>query len=178
MIIEEKDKIKVEYEGSFENGDVFDSTSAHGGEPLEFIVGYGMLVPGFEKAVIGMKQDEEKEILLNPEEAYGQPKPEYIQKVPKDNFPPEAKEGMQIGIPTQFGHIPAVIKTIGEDFVELDMNHPLAGKNLKFKIKIVSVEKGPFDLPKHEHSCSCGEDCEDSCSCGDEDDCSDKEEEH
>lgn len=173
MAIKEKDKVHVEYEGRFENGEVFDSTAMHGGELLEFIPGTGMLVSGFEKAVIGMNEGEEKEVTLKPEEAYGESNPEYVQKLPKDKFPAEAKEGMQIGIPTPMGQIPATITKIGEDFVEIDMNHPMAGKTLIFKIKVVKAEDGPFEVPTHHHHHHDHEEGH-SCSCGD-DGCSDDE---
>jgi FKBP-type peptidyl-prolyl cis-trans isomerase 2 len=140
MEIKEGSKIKVEYEGRFEDGTVFDASEKHG-QPLEFEAGAGMVVPGFDKAVIGMKVGEEKEIKLQPEEAYGQPNPQAVQKVPKEKFPAEAKEGMMIGIPLPNGQqIPAKIQKIEEKEVTLDMNHPMAGKVLIFKIKIVSVD--------------------------------------
>ena len=175
MAIKDKDKVWVEYEGKLENGEIFDSTKLHDNEPLEFIVGYGMLVSGFENAVLGMNIGEEKEVTLGPGDAYGERNPAYIQRLPKDKFPAESKEGMQIGIPTPMGQIPALISKVGEDFVELDLNHPLAGKTLIFRIKIVKFEEGPFDIPgfghdctcEGDHDCSCGEDC----SCDEEHKC-------
>jgi FKBP-type peptidyl-prolyl cis-trans isomerase 2 len=140
MAIEKGNKIKVEYTGSFENGEVFDASEKHG-EPLEFKAGEGMVVPGFDNAVIGMNVGEEKEVTLKPEEAYGMPNDQAIQKVPKDKFPAEAKEGMMIGVPLPNGQqIPAKIAKIDDKEVTIDMNHPMAGKTLVFKIKIVSIE--------------------------------------
>ncbi len=154
MVIKQGDIVRVEYEGRFPEGEVFDSTAKHGGEPMEFQVGAGMLVLGFEKAVIGMDSEEEKEVTLKPEDAYGEPNPEYVQKVPKDKFPPEAKEGMMIGLPMPNGQqIPAMIKEIGETEVTLDLNHPMAGKTLIFKIKVVSFEEG--ELKEHNPMCGC-----------------------
>lgn len=168
MVIKQGDIVKVEYEGRFPEGEVFDSTAKHGGEPMQFQVGSGMLVSGFENAVIGMNSGEEKEVTLKPEDAYGEPNSEYVQKVPKDKFPPEAKEGMMIGLPMPNGQqIPATIKEIGETEVTLDLNHPMAGKTLIFKIKVVSFEEG--ELKEHDHACDCSDD---SCSaeeCGDKD---------
>ena len=139
MEVKSGDKIKVEYTGSFENGEVFDASEKHG-QPLEFEAGKGMVVPGFDAAVIGMKVGEEKEVTLKPEEAYGMPNEQAIQKVTKDKFPAEAKEGMMIGVPLPNGQqMPAVIKKIDEKEVTIDMNHPMAGKTLVFKIKIVSI---------------------------------------
>ncbi|NCN86535.1 peptidylprolyl isomerase [archaeon] len=167
MAIKNGDIVKVEYEGRFSNGEVFDSSERHE-KPLEFQLGLGMLVPGFEKAVIGMEAGEEKEVTLNPSEAYGEINPEYVQEVPKDKFPPEAKEGMMIGLPMPDGYqIPATITKIGDETVTLDLNHPMAGKTLIFKIKVISFEES--ELPKEDHSCSCH-----SCSC-DDDSCEDEE---
>jgi FKBP-type peptidyl-prolyl cis-trans isomerase 2 len=139
MAVKKGDKIKVEYTGSFENGEVFDASEKHG-QPLEFEAGKGMVVPGFDAAVIGMNVDEEKEFTLKPDEAYGVPNEKAVQKVPKDKFPPEAKEGMMIGVPLPSGQqIPAKITKIDDKKITIDMNHPLAGKTLVFKIKIVSI---------------------------------------
>jgi FKBP-type peptidyl-prolyl cis-trans isomerase 2 len=157
MGITKGDLVKVEYEGRFPEGEVFDSTEKHGGEPIEFQAGSGMLVSGFEEAVIGMEAGEEKEVTLKSEDAYGELNPEFVQKVPKQGFPPEAKEGMMIGLPIPNGQqIPAMIKEIGESEVTLDLNHPLAGKTLIFKIKVVSFEEG--ELKEPEHMCGCGHD--------------------
>lgn len=140
MVVEKGNTIKVEYTGSFENGEVFDASEKHG-QPLEFKAGEGMVVPGFDKAVIGMNVGEEKEFTLKPEDAYGESNPEAIQKVPKDKFPAEAKKGMMIGIPLPNGQqMPAKIVKIEDDGVTIDMNNPMAGKVLVFKIKIVSIE--------------------------------------
>jgi len=140
MAVEKGNTIKVEYTGSFEDGEVFDASEKHG-QPLEFKAGEGMVVPGFDAAVLGMEVGEEKEFTLQPKDAYGKPNPQAIQKVPKDKFPAEAKEGMMIGVPLPNGQqIPAKITKIDDKEVTIDMNHPMAGKTLVFKIKIVSVE--------------------------------------
>lgn len=140
MAVKKGDKIKVDYTGSFENGEVFDASERHG-QPLEFEAGAKMVVPGFDAAVIGMDIDEEKTVTLKPEEAYGMPDDRAVQKVPKDKFPAEAKEGMMIGVPLPNGQqIPAKIVKIDDKEVSIDMNHPMAGKVLVFKIKIVSIE--------------------------------------
>lgn len=140
MAVEKGNTIKVEYTGSFENGEVFDASEKHG-QPLEFQAGEGMVVPGFDNAVLGMELNEEKTVTLQPEEAYGQPNPEAIQKVPKANFPAEAKEGMMIGVPLPNGQqIPAKITKITDEEVTIDMNSPMAGKTLIFKIKVIKIE--------------------------------------
>ena len=99
-----------------------------------------MVVPGFDAAVIGMDVGEEKTFTLKPEEAYGMPDERAVQKVPRDKFPTEAKEGMMIGVPLPNGQqIPAKITKIDEKEATIDMNHPMAGKTLVFWIKIVEV---------------------------------------
>lgn len=142
MVVEKGNMIKVEYTGSFEDGEVFDASERHG-QPLEFKAGEGMVVPGFDAAVIGMDVDEEKTVTLQPEEAYGPRNDQAIQKVPKDKFPAEAKEGMMIGVPLPNGQqMPAKIEKIDDKEVTIDMNHPMAGKVLVFKIKVVEIGEG------------------------------------
>lgn len=139
MSIKEGDTIKIHYTGKFEDGTVFD-TSEKGKEPLEFKVGEGKLIKGFEKAVLGMKKDEEKEFTLKPAEAYGEPNPQLVQKVPRDQIPQdqEPKKGMMmmVGLPNG-QQIPATLTEVTEKEVTVDLNHPLAGKTLIFQIKIV-----------------------------------------
>lgn len=139
MVVKKGDKIRVEYTGSFESGEVFDASEKHG-KPFEFEVGAGQVVLGFDTAVVGMDVGEEKTVTLKPEEAYGMPNEKAVQKVPADKFPKEAKEGMMIGVPLPNGQqIPAKIVKIGKDEVTIDMNHPMAGKVLVFKIKVLEV---------------------------------------
>jgi len=141
MAIKEGDKVKIEYEGKLDDGTVFDSSEKHG-KPLEFEVGAGQVIKGFNDAVIGMEKDEEKEIKLEPKEAYGDNNPELVKKVPRDKMPkePEPQPGMMLMMGLPDGkQIPAKITEVGDTEVTLDLNHPLAGQNLHFKIKIVEV---------------------------------------
>jgi FKBP-type peptidyl-prolyl cis-trans isomerase 2 len=141
MPIKKGDKIKVEYVGTLEDGTVFDSTETHG-EPIEFEVGSGQLITGFDSAVVGMKKGEEKEITLEPCDAYGDANPELVKKIPKDQLPKneEMQPGMMLMLTlpnnTQFT---AQVSEVEDDTVTLDLNHPLAGKTLTFKIKIIDV---------------------------------------
>lgn len=139
MGIKQGDKVKVEYTGTLENGEVFDSSEKQG-KPLEFEIGAGQIIKGFEQAVIGMEKGEEKEITLKPEQAYGDYNPELVKKVPKDKLPEEAKQGAMLMMHLPNGmNIPAKVKEIGEKEATLDLNHPLAGKTLIFKIKITDI---------------------------------------
>ncbi|MBW2999183.1 peptidylprolyl isomerase [Candidatus Woesearchaeota archaeon] len=139
MPIKEGDKVTVEYTGTLEDGTVFDSSEKHG-KPLEFEVGAKQLIKGFEDAVIGMEKGEEKEITLQPSEAYGDNNPQLIKEVPKEKLPQdkEVKPGMMLlmGLPNG-AQVPARITEVTEKTVKIDLNHPLAGKVLNFKIKIV-----------------------------------------
>ncbi|MGM5484972.1 MAG: FKBP-type peptidyl-prolyl cis-trans isomerase [Nanobdellota archaeon] len=143
MPIKDGDKIKVEYTGTLEDGSVFDSSEKQG-KPLEFEVGKGEIIPGFEEAVKGMEKDQEKEIKLTPDKAYGERKDQMIQKVPKDKMPQdqEVKEGMalMVGLPNG-AQLPAKVVEVGEQEVTIDVNHPLAGKTLNFKLKVVGVNE-------------------------------------
>lgn len=140
MAIKKGDKVKLKYEGKFEDGEVFDSSAAHGDQPLEVEVGAGQVIKGFDSALEGMEVDEEKEIKLTPTEAYGEVRPELVQKVPKERLPPEAKEGatLVMKLPNG-GSMPVQVKEMDDKEATLDMNHPLAGKTLIFKLKIVSI---------------------------------------
>ena len=145
MKIVKGNKVKVEYEGKFDNGEIFDS-SKHGehSHPLEFVVGKGQVIPGFEEAVIGLKKGDEKEIKLESEEAYGNYDSTLKREIPKEVIPEgqEIKEGMIIVMQTPEGYkLPARIVSISDDSFTIDLNHPLAGKKLIFNIKVIDVEE-------------------------------------
>lgn len=139
MPVKNGDKVKVEYEGKLDDGTVFDS-SEKCGEPLEFEVGSGQIIPGFEEAIMGMENGEEKEFKLESSDAYGSRNPQLIQKVPKNQLPPEVMPGMMlmVGLPNGV-QVPVKITEVTDEWVTIDMNHPLAGENLNFKIKIVDI---------------------------------------
>jgi FKBP-type peptidyl-prolyl cis-trans isomerase 2 len=140
-VIKKGDKVKVEYVGSLEDGTVFDSSKNHD-SPLEFIVGAGQLIKGFDDAVVGMKVGDEKEISLPPDEAYGQHNPEFVKDMPRNLFPKEQeiKPGMVFMVDLQDGRkIQVRVSKVSENNVTIDLNPPLAGKTLKFKIKILEI---------------------------------------
>ena len=138
MAIKKGDKVKIDYTGTFDDGTVFDTSE--GKQPIEFEAGSGMVIKGFDEAVIGMEAGEEKDVKIKPEEGYGQQNPQLIQKTPKDKLPkdPEPKIGMMLGIGTPDGkQMQARITEVSDTEVTIDLNHPLAGKTLNFKIKVV-----------------------------------------
>ena len=141
MVVKKGNKVKVEYTGTLDDGTVFDS-STHGdhSHPIEFEVGSGKVIKGFDAAVVGMKKSQEKNIKIEAKDAYGSHNPELIKKVPRDMVPkePELKKGMVLGLATPDGkQFPALITDVNDKEITIDLNHPLAGKNLNFKIKLV-----------------------------------------
>tara|TARA_B100000676_G_scaffold139443_1_gene138020 strand:+ start:4418 stop:4849 length:432 start_codon:yes stop_codon:yes gene_type:complete len=139
-VVKQGDTVKVHYTGKLLDGSVFDSSE--GRDPLEFTVGTGQMIAGFDKGVVGMVLDEQKEITIPPEEAYGIYDPAKIIEVPNDQFPEDLslEVGMQISASQPDGSpIPFTLKEIGEQNVTLDGNHFLAGKDLIFSVTLVSI---------------------------------------
>ena len=133
--VKKGDKIKVTYTGYLENGSAFDSNE--GKEALSFDVGAGQVIKGFDDAVVGMKVGEKKSITIKPEEAYGERHEEMVIKIPKTQFQgEEVKEGMMV---SSNNGMQAKVVAVNENEVTLDFNFPLAGKILKFDIKIAAI---------------------------------------
>ena len=133
--------VRVHYEGTLNDGSKFDS-SYDRGEPLEFICGAGMMIEGFDKAVVDMEPGEVRNIHLMPEEAYGQPDPAAIFTLRFEQLPgSEALEvGEHIHITNSFGApFPVVVKAKDESTITFDANHEMAGKELNFKVELVEV---------------------------------------
>ncbi|MFH1409087.1 MAG: peptidylprolyl isomerase [Nanoarchaeota archaeon] len=141
MPIKKGDKVKIEYTGTLANGEEFDSSVKHGA-PLEVEAGAGQIIPGFDKELIGMEKGQEKTITIKPEEAYGHPHEELKKPVPRDQLPKDAepKVGMMLVVGSPDGQkFPAKIIAVDDTTATLDLNHPLAGKTLIFKFKIIDI---------------------------------------
>ena len=154
--------VQVDYRGTLENGEVFDSS--HGRKPLEFQVGAGQMIPGFDAAVVGMSLNEKKTVTLAPEEAYGNHDDNLTRDFPRADVPPEMdpQKGQRIGMTTSDGHqVPATITFVDDEKITIDMNHPLAGENLTFDIEIVGINDAPVQSPAG--GCGSGCDCESGC---------------
>lgn len=136
-MIKEGSKVKVHYTGKFEDENVFDSSL--GKDPIEFVVGEGMLIPGFEQGVMGLSQGDKKTVELEPEQAYGPVREELINQVPLDRVPEGVQTGQMLEAQTEAGPIPVVVTEVTEEAVTIDANHPLAGKKLIFDLEIVEV---------------------------------------
>ena len=139
-IVQEKSNVSVHYTGTLESGEVFDTSRER--DPLSFTVGEGQMIPGFEKAVKGMKLNETKKITIAPEEAYGEAIPEMIQTVSKDQLPPDmpVRVGQQLASETPDGQqLIVTVIDVKENEITIDANHPLAGKTLNFEIEVVKI---------------------------------------
>ncbi|HJU13010.1 MAG TPA: peptidylprolyl isomerase [Candidatus Nitrosotalea sp.] len=141
MAVKGGDTVKVEYTGKLDDGSVFDSSDNHG-KPLEFQVGSGQVIRGFDDAVLGMSAGDEKEFRILPQDAYGHHDPGLVQKVPREIFPKDAELApgllFEAGLPTG-ERVPAMISEVSGDSVTVDLNHPLAGKSLNFRIKLREI---------------------------------------
>ena len=137
--IKNGDNVSVHYTGKLEDGSVFDTSLAEGREPLTVTLGQGQLIPGFENGLIDMTAGEMKTIEIEPENAYGDIKPQMVSEVPLSQVPEGVKAGDMLQGQNQFGPVSVVVKEIKEETVVLDMNHPLAGKKLIFDLEVVSV---------------------------------------
>lgn len=135
-------RVKVDYVGTYDNGEVFDSSKNHD-EPLEFVCMQGDTIPGFEKAVESMEVGETKTVHLSVDEAYGPWDPAAVQEVPVSQIPngDMLPVGKRIIMYTDDGMVPMLVAKIENDMVTFDMNHPMAGKELNFEITLLSVEE-------------------------------------
>lgn len=134
------DTVKVHYTGKLNDGSVFDSSENR--EPLEFQLGSGQLIPGFEKAVNGMTVGDSTTVTIPANEAYGDVNEELILSVEKDRLPADIQPevGMQLQVQQPDGQpVPVVISDVTDSVVKLDANHPLAGKDLTFFIEVVEI---------------------------------------
>ncbi len=139
--VKKGDTVKVHYHGKLTNGTTFDSSE--GREPLEFEVGSGMVIPGFDNGVTGMIIGEKKTVHIPADEAYGPKQEEMIMEFPKERFPDDMvpEVGMQLNMSNGSGqNFPVVITEVKEAVVVLDANHPLAGEDLVFDLELVSID--------------------------------------
>ena len=137
------DKIKVHYHGRLTSGETFDSSE--GRDPLEFEVGSGMVIPGFDNGVTGMMVGEKKTINIPFMDAYGPRNPEMVIEMPKDRFPQdmEIEAGMPLVMSDGQGQrFQVTVTEIKETSVMLDANHPLAGQDLVFDLELVEIVGG------------------------------------
>lgn len=134
------DTVQVHYTGRLDDGSVFDSSLER--EPLEFVVGSGMVIEGFDTAIAGMAVGETKTVRIPCDQAYGDRRSELALKVQRTQVPPDIKPeiGMQLSIRMEDGSTPIVhISAMDDETITLDANHPLAGQDLTFELALVKI---------------------------------------
>ena len=134
------DTVKVHYKGTLEDGTVFDQSEEGG--PLEFTIGEGQIIPGFEEAVLGMNPGESVEVTLSPENAYGERREDLVAAIERAELPDDLQPevGQMLRVQTGGGQSMVVrIAELDEETVTLDGNHPLAGRDLSFEIELLEI---------------------------------------
>jgi peptidylprolyl isomerase len=134
------DTVRVHYHGKLDDGSTFDSSE--GRDPLEFTVGSGQVIKGFDEAMLDMQPGEKKTVNIPVEQAYGQRNDDMMMEYPKSEFPADMKPevGMELHMSDNMGNVfPVVIEAVNDETVILDANHPLAGKDLTFDLELVSI---------------------------------------
>jgi len=135
------DTVRVHYHGRLTNGNTFDSSE--GREPLEFQVGAGMVIKGFDNGVLEMKVGDKKTVQIPVDQAYGPKNEELIMDFPKANIPADLNPevGMDLQMSNPQGQVfPVKVAAVGTEFITLDANHPLAGEELVFDIELVEIK--------------------------------------
>ncbi len=139
-------------------GEVVDSSE--GGEPIQFIQGIGQVLPALEQELYGLKVGDSKEVSLQAKDGYGEVDPEAYSDIPRSEFPPQIplKPGIELELKDQDGenHY-AVIQAVDENNVHLNFNHPLAGKDLEFAVRIMAIRTATPEEMEHGHSHDGGE---------------------
>lgn len=126
--------------------------SSNGGEPLSILIGHGNIIPGLEKAMEGREAGDKFEVDVPAAEAYGERREGLTQRIPKKHFGEQRLlPGMQVVLQTNFGPRAVTIEKVGMSVVDVDLNHPMAGKDLHFDIEIVDVREASAEEVEHGH---------------------------
>ncbi|MCI0398614.1 MAG: peptidylprolyl isomerase [Chloroflexi bacterium] len=153
LTIDDDDVVSLAYSLRLDDGQEVDSSD--GDDPLEFIQGYGQIIPGLEEALYGMAVGEEKQVVVEPEDGYGHYDVDDFSVVPRDAFPPELTLAPGMGLSVQDSEsgevFQAYVAELHSDSVVLDFNHPLAGETLHFQVKIVGLRAATDEELEHGH---------------------------
>lgn len=139
-LAQQNNTVKVHYTGRLDDGTIFDSSE--GREPLEFKLGEGRVIPGFEQAVLGMSEGESKTVTIPSDQAYGPRRDDRLLKVGHEQFPPEIQPtvGQQLQVQQSSGQpMIVVVAEVADKHVILDANHPLSGQDLTFDLQLVEI---------------------------------------
>ncbi len=141
MHVQENTVVKFDYTLKDEAGEVLDTSE--GREPLAYLHGVGQIVPGLEQAMAGLNPGDEKQVTVEPDQAYGERNDQLIQPVPRDRFQgvEQIEPGMQFTAQTEAGPRRVTVTDVGDEQVTIDANHPLAGRTLHFDVAIVDVRE-------------------------------------
>lgn len=185
MKIQENMFVAIDYCLTLQSGEEVDRSAA--GEPLDFIIGAGQIIPGLEDGLMGMKKGDKARITVQPADAYGELSDELLQEVPRDTFPPDIdiQPGMEFEAEGPHGPFMFRVQAADDKVVVADLNHPLAGETLHFDVKVIEVREasaeeiaaaeadfdgcgcGCADPDEAEGDCDCMcHDEEDGCGCG------------
>ncbi|MBC7256712.1 MAG: peptidylprolyl isomerase [Chloroflexi bacterium] len=155
--------VSLEYTLRLANNEVIDSSE--GREPLTFIQGLGQIIPGLERALEGMAVGEEKDVVVLPEDGYGEENPDLFEELPRAIFPPDVEVGEAYRMHTENGaSVTVFVEEVNDDSVLVNLNHPLAGQTLYFHVKIAGLREateeelaeGLLGEDEDEEGCSCG----------------------
>ena len=141
MIVDDRLYVSIDYKLSLDSGEVADQSPP--GEPMGFIFGMSQVIPGLESGLRGMKPGESAQITVAPENGYGLPNPDLYRDIPRENFPSDLKIETGMGFEARGPHGPVTfrVRSVSDDVVGADFNHPLAGARLHFDVKVVEVRQ-------------------------------------
>lgn len=150
MKIEDKKVVRIEYTLKGDDGETLDSSD--GREPLTYLQGAKNLVPGLEKALAGKAAGDTLDVKVTPEDGYGQRDDRMVQRMPVRKLPnKDAKVGMRFRVNTEAGPGFLLVTSVKGDYATVDANHPLAGMNLNFSVKVVDVRDATAEEIEHQH---------------------------
>ena len=150
MKIEKDHVVRLHYTVSEAGGESIESSRES--EPLAVLIGHNAIIPGLEAALIGREAGETFDVTVSPDQAYGERRPGLVQRIPRKHFKNQKLAvGMQIVVPTQMGPRPVTVEKIGLSVVDVDLNHPMAGKSLGFNVEIVDVREATAEEKEHGH---------------------------
>lgn len=158
MKVQNEAFVAIDYTLTDDQGNIVDKSEEN--NPLGFIWGRGQIIPGLEKALEGMEENESKNVIVAPEDGYGLVNEELFQEIPKENFPStdNLSKGQQFQANTPHGPMRFIIHEVKENEIVVNLNHPLAGQNLHFDVKVSEVREATAEelAPPEHHHCGDG----------------------
>ena len=151
MKIEDNSVVRFHYTVSEPGKGQLESSRAM--EPLSVLIGHGSIIPGLESAMRGREAGDKFEVTVSPEQAYGEHREGMTQRLPRKHFKgAKLTPGMQVVLPTEQGQRAMTVKKVGISVVDVDLNHPMAGKTLDFAVEILEVREASAEEISHRHA--------------------------